>query len=257
MSIRSIQPWWIRVLVLALIGVPLFYYGPIEFIGGAPGTFPFFAVWILFGAVVYFMIVVSFGLDQLINWVSIASVIAVLTLIATAVVFEVRSGVFGPARLPDGSAYDRIALSKDIVRKTLVLLTSLPYLLAFVNAFSAAGVIAWLGTRSTRVTQVAGHIVIALRVLQHISEVLPELVPVWREENPRLLSPRHRDETNRFVIMRLLKLLEWLFEGTFRWAVALLVYAIEPLPTYAHMVDLHTRTNGTPSTGSISRKSAN
>ncbi|HWT11685.1 MAG TPA: hypothetical protein VN231_02940 [Allosphingosinicella sp.] len=75
------------------------------------------------------------------------------------------------------------------------------------------------------------RIAVCLRVFQHLAEIFPPLLTVWREEHPLAILPRNRSDWQvEGPISAVAKLGNWVWNALWTWAKCLLVFAFRIVP---------------------------
>lgn len=235
MNLRNIRPAILRLLVLVVIGIPCFSYWPFS-IAKDTSSFAFLAIWLAYDAVLSLLIIRSVGINYWLQWFAASCVLAIVTVAFTVTYLQVRETVGYPPHNPDKSPYVKAQWSADQVKKGLMIITVVPYAIFVTNSFSVAAGVSRVARWAGRKRRMARHVLLALRVIQHVIEVLPPLLQIWREEHPDVLRPRmRRDMQGKLGGIKCH--LEWWWVSVEIWTKATLVYALEPVPVFCHTIE--------------------
>lgn len=236
MDIRKIRHPLVRLCLLLVIAIPLLSYSIVVSVSGPIGSFEFFLAWAVYLVLIYAIMIISVGIQEFAAWLAVAAVLAIVTLGTAALMFSVASWIGIFFSTASGDPYTQELWSIDLVKKAFAILGAIPYAIFSVNSFSAAGLAQKLSSRKR--TAISPHIVIMLRMVQHMTEIIPQLFPVWQEANPKIVWPRH-DEDIDTPLKKVTTFGRWLFAAGWRWATAILVSSWEPVPVYSHIIELH------------------
>lgn len=226
-NVSKVNPWWLRLLLLIVIGSPI--------VGGLPrllaATDPMteLAACTGYAIFVWLVIYLSVGGKQLLFYLEPAVLLALTTAFTGAVVRKLVPALFGGG---DGSALMSLALVKLFV----TMLTVLPYAIFCINCFSARGLLLASTAKAARGSAYAQRAAVVLRTFQHVSETFISLLDVWREEHPRRVWPRFHADWARSKLGTL-NAMTWLGHAVVVWAVALLVHSIAAIPPLVDEID--------------------
>jgi hypothetical protein len=257
MKIKSIRPPALRLLLLMLLGLPALFYWPLTTLITEKDSLGFLALLMVYCALITLVIIWEVGSEEWARWFSAAMVLAVVTL-APAFGFlkgwelwdkfrGSETAVEQPAAVGTKAAANKPVSSNDEDRKKWVwnklrvgvtIVTVLPYALLVVNCFSVSGAIRRVTEFGLRTQILMKHTLIGLRVLQHVAEVLPPIVLVWREENPQLIIPRFRDDLGG-IFDRAAKCSAWFCSAIWLWVRAGLTFAVEPIAIFCAEIETH------------------
>ncbi len=69
------------------------------------------------------------------------------------------------------------------------------------------------------------------QLFQHLTEIFPALLLVWKEENPSLILPRHIDDwRSQNFLRKIVSLVDWGGSAAMAWARCLLVFSLRIVP---------------------------
>jgi hypothetical protein len=217
---RRALPWWLKLTILTALGLPLIM-PLIELRQSAP-TQDLNQVVVLtaYASLVWLVIAMVSGLESLFAYLSVAMFFAVSTMLGTVALSRL-AGLFPGL----GTGSQRL----DIQLYTMLLITisGVPLTLFGVQWFSASRLVERL--RSSGRGTFRLRVVVVLRVFQHLAEIFPQLVIVWREENPELWLPRHRTDWT-LTPWNLPRFADWLYRAFMLWATCMLMHFLRIVP---------------------------
>lgn len=231
LKIQNLRPWWLKMAVLILIGYPLFSNRPAailaawldQILPATPGTL---LAWPLLTFFIWACCLPALGSAKLLDYLSAAYAMAITTALSGAILRGLLPAIF-----PADIATDHLRL----IRVYFNVLAVFPYSLTFLNAFSTGELIARLTRTRGRFKSAGLHLALALRVCQHVGEVVPRLLLVWREENPDLLLPRFRDDWQGAGF--LLRWPLWIARSIAQWIFACIILTFEPIPVMVNEIE--------------------
>ena len=232
LQFQNIQPWWLKLLLLMVVGIPIFSSRPAFFLAEQFENFlPSGAGIIVAVPVCTFIIwlacLPSLGFGKLLDYLAAAFVIALTTVITGAVLRQMFPFVFG-VRDYDGSL--------RLLRLYFNILAVFPYSLTFINSFSVSGMINRFSRIHGRFRLPGLHLALTVRVFQHVGEVISRLVTIWYEENPAILLPRHRDDWKQGPLW-IYKWFSWAVFCIYRWIFACIILTFEPIPVMVNEME--------------------
>jgi len=227
-NVAAIKPWWFRLFLLIIIGVPPFTRWPISRLEDPSSPIINIAIWLGYACFIWLFIFLSTGIDQFLKFVAPAFVIAFTTAFSGAIIVKLFPFLSGGK----GSPYKD--LSYDMTILLVIIMSVVPYALLVVNSFSFYGIISKVSSKAgKRKGSFLLHLALMGRVLQHVGEVFSNLFLVWVEENPKILSPRFKkDWRYLYPHKKLISFIYWLYISLKAWCMALLMHTFEILPFY-------------------------
>lgn len=231
LKFQNISPWWLKLALLMLAGLPLISNLPAELVTGLlDQSFPAEFARILAAPLLTFFIWLicwpSLGTRKLLDYISGAFFLAITTVLLSAVLRLI---------LPDALTPDPAQNRVRLIRLFYNILAVFPFSLMFINAFSVRNLIENLSqTRGERRT-LGFHLALTLRIFQHVGEVIGRLLLIWREEHPRLLLPRHCHDWRGFRMPWRLSL--WLSASISHWIFACIILTFEPIPVMVEEIE--------------------
>lgn len=219
LNIASLNPWPIRLAFLIVIGLPIIMEWPLV---RHADVFNDLLNWVLYGCFIWLFISLNLGVDQLLSQLTFAVVIGLNTVI-------LGGGILRLLRFFGLMTISGDHLSYLLTIQLIRIMVIIPYSIFFVNCFSVSNFVLKLSRNGGRLAIFAIHIALALRVLQHVSEIVTALLSVWKEENPLKILPRHRRDWNISLVGKLTFLL-WVRQMILTWAFALLLHTLEAIP---------------------------
>ncbi|MDD3148809.1 MAG: hypothetical protein PHD82_16055 [Candidatus Riflebacteria bacterium] len=231
LKLQNLRPWWLKMAVLMLIGFPLVSNRPAgliaagleKFLPEMPGSI---LAWPLITFFIWACCLPSLGTARLLDYLAAAYTMAITTVVSGAVLREILPVVF---------TADVSADSFRLLRVYFNILAVFPYSLTFLNAFSVSDLLSRLTKTRGRFRSAGLHLALALRICQHVGEVIPKLLLVWREENPDLLLPRCRDDWQG--ISPLIRWPMWFIRSISQWIFACIILTFEPIPVMVNEIE--------------------
>lgn len=237
LRLTDVRPWYIRLLLLLVIGSPTIMGGAVHVRFHDEHYFVDLLQWTAYAVFVWLFIVACLGLKKLVEWLSVAFYIALVILFTGAVfrgvgVWERLAELLGVEfGTPDQGV-------KSLVRTFVILVVVYPLSLLVLTSFPASDLIKWISLRVARVVgsstklglNVKAAVVLALllRMLQHVAEVVERCLLAWQEENPAWIVPRHRADWSGSLLGRAAffdfartAIVAWVFAVTFHSFVVL------------------------------------
>jgi len=140
-----------------------------------------------------------------------------------------------------------------IAKIFIIILSTVPYTLMAINLFSAKNIIDRARSRYTgqkNIPEFYLHLCLALRMFQHVGEVVTRLFDVWTEEHPQLLIPRNRRQwgVNWYSPVHFFP---WAVEAISSWIFACLMVTFAPLPAFVRELKVMQRAPDTGATNEV------
>jgi len=232
LNISSIGTWWLRLLVLLLLGIPALSGWPLtEVTTGIQMLVPFeldragdisdLVSWVVYSSIIWLVVFSSVGIRKFLEYLAAAFIIGLTTALLGSVVrkaFPILSGTMSA---------DEISLR--MVNLLLIIVTVVPYALLFINSFSAKNIITKLTDAKGKRKTIGLHFALLLRVIQHAGEVIFNLLEIWAEEHPDKIFPRHRRDW-RAKWYSSANMFPWAWGAVFSWIYATMIHTFEPIP---------------------------
>jgi hypothetical protein len=233
MNIRAIRNPLFRLAVLLAAGFPCLFKWPFSTFVSNENNFAFLGMWMGYCALTSLLIVRSVGAEQWARSFAAACVLALATLGPGFLGLEIFEQLE-----KFGLSFDKQIWTWKKLQQGVMIVTVVPYAVFIVNCFSVSAAVQrasnWMGAKRT----LAKHSLIILRVCQHTLEVLPPLVLIWREEHPKMLLPRHRNDLSG-ILEKAFKPGGWFLGSVGLWVKTALVFTLEPLATFCAEIDAH------------------
>ncbi len=228
---QCVRPWWLRLLLLLSVGLPLFTWWPAtklqlgleSFLPAGQASFLVFPIITFY---IWLVCLPSLGLRQMLDYLAAAFGIALTTVISGAVLRLCLPFIFNESHL-DGQL--------RLLKLYFNILAVFPYSLTLLNSFSVSALMSRLAKAEGKFREAGLHLALALRICQHVGEVIPKLLLVWREENPELLLPRFRDDWQGTAI--LVKWPAWIVRSLAQWIFACIILTFEPIPVMVNEIE--------------------
>ncbi len=232
LKFQNIQPWWLKLILLMAVGIPIFSSRPALFMAEHiekilfPGTGLIIAV-PLCTFIIWLACLPSLGPAKLLDYLAAAFAIALTTVITGAVLRQMFPLFLGTRDYGD---------SMRLLRLYFNILAVFPYSLTFINSFNVSDLINRFSRIHGRFRLPGLHLALTVRVFQHVGEVISRLVTIWYEENPDILLPRHRDDWNSGPVW-LYHWFVWLVSCIYRWIFACIILTFEPIPVMVNEME--------------------
>jgi hypothetical protein len=233
LNYAKIRPWWFRLLLLILFAFPLLGLGNLPTELHAESLFRSLGAWIAYAIFIWIIIGLAVGLDQLLSWLFVGVIFGLTVAVTGALLRHIHLWEF-IEQLVAYVSNQAVSASSDeavLVWRMIVTMIAVPYSLLMLESFPASDIlhrVARPGRSKRKVLWLAAAIF--LRVFQHVFEVAGNLFVAWKEENPRLLWPRHRDDWHGYG-SGFKGVLKWIISAIWAWSVTLLEQAMLFVPT--------------------------
>lgn len=221
-SLRK-MPWALRLLLFALLAAPLVDMRLIT-MWAADDTIARIMAKAAYAAFIWGFIMACVGLDKFFTYAAAAFLMFVATVTVGASVGELL-GFIGK------TDEQKQAFHEQSLAVGFMLTISIPYFCFVIQAFSASRLLERISDKAGTANRFQMNLAVCLRVFQHLTEMMPALLVVWKEENPFVLLPRHTDDwRSQHIIKRILSLLDWGFSAAMIWARCLLIFSLRIVP---------------------------
>jgi len=207
-------------------------------IGGLPvqlrsdAVFQDLGVWVSYGVFVWLLVGLAVGAEKLLSWLCVG-VIFGLTVAVSGVVLrhmKVWELIQHLADYVSKSSPTVSTVEAELVKRLIVIMIAVPYSLLVLESFPASDILRRAARpNGSKHAELWLAVAIFLRVFQHVFEVAGNLLLAWREENPRLLLPRHQRDWHGLGAGA--GLLRWIKSSVWSWSVTLLEQALLFVPT--------------------------
>jgi len=223
LKIAEVKPWWLKLLILLFIGLPPITGYPLTIFATPQNSLHNIWIWLGYGCFIWIFILLNVGSRQLLKYLSFAFTLALITSILGALVRKI------PALFIEQSAADVEYISFKMLLLFIIMISVIPYTLFFINCFSVSSFVSNLSFDLGKRYKFKIHLALALRVFQHVGDVLTNLLYVWKEENPLMIKPRFREEWQESKLSQL-GWFNWLLNSAITWCFALLLHTFEAIP---------------------------
>ena len=234
MSIRSLA---VRFIVLLLIALPVFTpalnvidlspYFPV----GVPKPVLQLLPYTVYATVLFIVVVFTIGALGLARLLAVGIPLALVVSITRALL--PRIPVLGDYL--QGSKIDT-NIEEAALQQLVTMITVVPLALFIVQCFPPAEIITRMRGDSKHISENAIRLAIVLRIYTVVSDAIASFWKAWIEENPSLLLPRHRSEATS--TQKIYKFPFWFLGAAKTWALALITYTIEQIPSLIHQLDI-------------------
>lgn len=233
MNLVQVRPWWLRLAILALIACPLFGVSTLHTEIRPDHVFDDLAEWTAYSLFIWILVGLVVGLHRLIAWLSVSILFGITVAFSGAIIRKL--GIWHVIEhLVKATTESQASLAQteaDLVLLLIRVTATLPIALLTLQSFPASDVL----RRAARPDN-SGHVreawlltAIAIRIFQHVFEVAGSMFLAWREENPKILLPRYKNDWENGVKGRL-GLIGWLKTSIWAWSVGLLQQSLVFVP---------------------------
>jgi len=226
LKLSEVKPTWFKLLILIFIGLPPFTGWPLSRFMSGNYAVHNISVWTAYGVFIWLFTGLNVGGKQLLKYLSVAFTASLLILMLTGVFSHI------PFLNPEKPADESLALSYTSAMTFVIMIAVIPYGLFAINCFSASAYVQTLQFQSGKRFKFKVHLALALRVCQHVGDVLMKLFDIWREENPRLIRPRFATDLNESKLSFIGYIL-WFKNAVVTWCFALLSHTFEAIPYFS------------------------
>lgn len=239
LNISAINTWWVRLVVLLLIGIPALSGFPLRnLILGMKVIMPLYfektgeissiVSWVLYTCLVWLVVFSSVGARKFIEYLAGAFILGLTTSILGSAMRKVFPFMAGSLTEDD--------ISLKMLNLLLIIITVVPYALLFVNSFSVRDLLSRLAKTTGKRKELGLHLALLLRIFQHAGEVVFNLVEIWTEEHPNKIIPRHRSDwgTKWYSIANVFP---WVWSAVLAWIYATMIHTFEPIPAMVDEVE--------------------
>jgi hypothetical protein len=223
LKIAEVKPWWLRLIILAIIGLPIVSGYPLPIFSTPENSIHNILLWLGYGCFIWLFILLNVGAKQLLKYLSFAFTLAIITSFLGVIVRRIIAIVF------EESAADAEYISFKMLSLLIVMISVIPYTLFFINCFSVSSFVARLSFDGDKNYKLKVHLALALRVFQHVGEVISNLLLVWKEENPLMIKPRFRADLQENKLS-IIGWFNWFKNSVVTWCFALLMHTLEAIP---------------------------
>jgi hypothetical protein len=223
LHIARVKPVWLRLLILIIIGLPPITGWPLTLFSKVGVPLHNLFMWLAFGCFIWLFISLNAGIEKLLSYLSFAFMLAISTCLLGA---AIRQGI---NLIQDADKTEVTNISVKMLSLFICMISVIPYTLFFINCFSVSAFIARMDFNSDKNQKIKVHFALALRVFQHVGDVTINLLDVWREENPKMISPRFSEELWQSKISPL-TWLNWIKNAAITWCLAMIMHTFEAIP---------------------------
>jgi hypothetical protein len=226
-----------RFLAILLLAIPAFI--PVaknNYIQNLfPNTIPTpliqLCIFLIYTVLIYFSVLITFGINGLTKLLSIATVLALVVCLTQAITPHIP--IIGTLLIGTKSVESLQAAS---LAQFINMMTVIPLGLFCVYCFPASEIISKIKLKSGRVPEYIVYIAIVLRLFIIVIEGIATFKRAWWEENPKIILPRFMAEVSS--TQKLWKFPVWFIGAGKTWAFALIIYTLEQIPALIHHLDL-------------------
>lgn len=235
-------PWWLKLVLLLLLGLPGFSGWPntlvihrLEAGGWFTAEIAHVIVWVAYACCVWLAVLARAGKHKLLAYLAAAFVLG----LTVAMLGAVMRSLFPVL----ASGMSKEAISFKLVRIFINIIVFLPFSVLLMNSFSAKNLIDRVATAGGRFRTLGLHLALAFRVFQHTGEVVFNLFQIWTEEHPQKILPRNTGRAD-FRWYMPATLLIWVWSCLHAWIFACIIHTFEPIPAMVEEVERIDRAGG-------------
>ena len=227
-----IRPWWFRFLLLALFGSPLFGFGSLPSKVGLETIHQDLAIWCAYAVFIWLIIYLAVGIDRFVTWLCVGVIFGLTVLITGTLMRRAKIWEFveGFAAAVSSQDLSTVTTSEaNLVLRMIITMISIPYMFLAIECFPASQILNQLSRPShTKYKEIWLGTAIFLRVFQHVFEVAGRMIIAWREENPNLVIPRHRNNWKN--LSKYTGIFSWIRTSVWVWSVTLIEQSLLFVP---------------------------
>lgn len=225
LNISRMNPWWLRLFFLLLIGTPIISGWPLSIFLNPSDPFTQLSLWLSYGLFIWLFIFLNSGFERLLSFLSVASILGVTTALTASTIRQIFPFISGPG--------SDLEVNLKMALLLIEIIIVVPYGLFFVNSFSVGGILLkFSNTDKSYKKRIAHHFALVLRIFQHVGEVLINLLCVWKEENPKLLLPRFNRSNSSFSLSAVFNFFLWVVRSMILWSFAIFIFTINAIPVF-------------------------
>lgn len=235
-GIMSIRPLFVRFIVLILIALPAFtpVLGAFDlspyFPEGVPKPVLQLLPYIAYATILFLVVVFTTGAIGLVRLLAIGIPLALVVSITKVLLPKIPIlGVYLQGSKTDTN------INEAALLQLVTMMTVIPLALFVVQCFPPAEIISRIRDNSKPVSENAIRLAIVLRIYTVVSDAIASFWKAWIEENPSFLLPRHRSEATS--TQKIYRFPFWFIGAAKTWALALITYTIEQIPSLIHQLD--------------------
>ncbi|MFP5207310.1 MAG: hypothetical protein ACLGSH_18300 [Acidobacteriota bacterium] len=230
-NLAALKPWWLRLLILLLIGHPLVTSPVLHSQLHKAHFYKDLGLWTAYTVFLWLIIGLCVGLKTLVDWVTVASMSALTVLLTGAIFRKLGLWIWLQSFYPSTHATDPTQNLMDLIFRFIMISASAPFALLLINSFPAADLMRWVSKRSASSATMAALIcAIFLRMLQHVGEVVTRCMLAWREENPQVVLPRFSADWAGSIFLRI-GFFEWIKIAVVAWCGTIAMHTLAAVPT--------------------------
>ena len=242
LKLNNIKFWWLRLIVLIVIGVPALTGWPLNFIEklisqqlAITYNMAHITTWIAYSCCVWMVVLINTGGKKLLEYLAVSFVMGLTTAMLGSIMRKFLPIIAG------GLTAEQVSFK--MINLLIVMITVIPYCFLFINSFSAKNLIDNVTKLGGKHRTIGLHIALAYRIVQHTGEIVFNLFEIWVEEHPDKLLPRHRREWG-MKWYSVANVVPWIGEALNAWIFACVMYAFEPIPAMVDEIEKINNLNG-------------
>lgn len=225
----EVRPWPVRLLLLILVGIPLFTAGDAHPTIHADAFVADLGHWLAALLFIWLFVALSVGLEVFLKWMMLP-VVTGLTMVFTGALAQ-ASGLWDVVHSLTG--FEGKSVSEEnakLVHTLIMILATFPYSLLFLKSFPASHLVHWVSHESRKGNFSIVLLAIFIRMLQHVVESVPRTLFGWREENPQMVAPRYRDDWRGTTLKRVASYIDWVRMAVVALGATLAVQSLAMVP---------------------------
>ncbi len=229
LGLTRIRPWWVRLILLALLAAPLFGKRGLHPTLHDTHVFVDIGSWTAYVCFIWGFVFVCVGVNRLIDWLSTAFMLALVLLLTGALLRKLGVWHF-IEELLRVAPKDPDVVNLALIAQFFKVIATYPLALLTLVSFPASDLVRWASQLSSRRPRTwTLRLAILLRMLQNVAEVVTRCMVAWREENPQLIVPRFRADWHGSLFSRL-GILSWAKDLLIIWPRTVAMQSLQAVP---------------------------
>jgi hypothetical protein len=185
--------------------------------------------WTLYANVLWLFVIACVGEDRFIDWIKAPALFGLTTLASGIVLkdvgaWKILESYFGVVEKSS------LQFQLGLLYRFVVIIATSPLLLLAVHSFPASEGVRWVSKRgASRRTYFVLRLSLFLRILQLVAETVPRHILAWKEENPKVIWPRFRDNWQGSIPKKA-TVAKWVLQSVAAFCQSLAMQVLEALP---------------------------